>query len=61
MKIFLTGGSGGIGQAIKQLLESQQHIVTVPTRQEFDLCDFETVNNLDLSPYDVVINCAGAN
>lgn len=61
MKIFLTGGSGGIGQAIKQLLDSQQHIVTAPTRQEFNLCDFETVSYLDLSQYDVVINCAGAN
>jgi short-subunit dehydrogenase len=61
MKIYLTGGNGGIGQAVKQLLNSQGHVVTAPTRQEFDLGDFAAINQLDLSEYDVVVNCAGAN
>ena len=61
MKIFLTGGNSGIGQAVKQLLGSQGHVVTAPTRQEFDLGDFAAIDQLDLAEYDVVVNCAGAN
>ena len=61
MKIFLTGGSSGIGQAVKQLLDSQGHMVTSPTRQQFDLSDFAAIASLDLAEYDVVVNCAGAN
>jgi NADP-dependent 3-hydroxy acid dehydrogenase YdfG len=61
MKIFLTGGSSGIGQAVKQLLGNQGHVVTAPTRQEFDLGDFAAIDQLDLAEYDVVVNCAGAN
>lgn len=61
MKIFLTGGSGGIGLATKQLFSQQGHEVVAPTRQEFDIADFETIDSIDLSIYDVVINCAGAN
>lgn len=60
MKIFLTGGSSGIGQAVKQLLDRQGH-VTAPTRQELDLSDFATIDRLDLADYDVLVNCAGAN
>ena len=61
MKIFLTGGSSGIGQAVKQLLGSQGHEVTAPTRQELDLSDFAAIDRLDLAEYDAVVNCAGAN
>lgn len=61
MKIFLTGGSSGIGQATKQLLSQQGHSVVAPTRDYLDLCDFAKINSLDLSCYDVVVNCAGAN
>ena len=61
MKIFLTGGNSGIGQAVKQLLGHQGHVVTAPTRQEFDLGDFAAIDRLDLADYDVVVNCAGAN
>ena len=61
MNIFLTGGSSGIGQSVKQLLDSQGHIVTAPTRQEFDLSDFASIDCLDLADYDVIVNCAGAN
>lgn len=61
MKIFLTGGSSGIGLATKHLLTGQGHTVYAPTRKEFDLTDFAAVSTVDLSNYDVVINCAGAN
>lgn len=61
MKIFFIGASGGIGMATKRLLEQQGHEVTAPARAELDITDFEKINSLDLSIYDVVINCAGAN
>jgi NADP-dependent 3-hydroxy acid dehydrogenase YdfG len=60
LKIFVTGGSSGVGQACVEVL-SKQHIVTAPTRKEFDLSNFDAIDQLDLSKYDVVINCAGAN
>jgi NADP-dependent 3-hydroxy acid dehydrogenase YdfG len=61
MNVFLTGGSSGIGQATKDLLIHNGHQVHAPDRQQLDLTDFQAVDALDLSCYDVVINCAGAN
>jgi NADP-dependent 3-hydroxy acid dehydrogenase YdfG len=61
MKIFITGGHSGIGQATKNLLIQQGHDVVAPTRGEFDLTNFEQIDSLDLSSYDVVVNCAGVN
>lgn len=61
MKIFLTGGTGGIGLATRQLLEQVGHEVVAPSRREFDITDFAMIDKLDLSCYDVLINCAGAN
>ena len=59
MNVFITGGSSGVGQACVKLFD--QHSITAPTRDELDLSNFEAIDQLDLSPYDVVINCAGAN
>jgi NADP-dependent 3-hydroxy acid dehydrogenase YdfG len=59
MKIFITGGSSGVGQACVELFA--QHTVTAPPRRKLDLSDFEAISQLDLSGDDVVINCAGAN
>jgi NADP-dependent 3-hydroxy acid dehydrogenase YdfG len=60
LKIFVTGGSGGVGEAvIKQF--SGEHSVVAPSRSEFDLSNFDAIDQLDLSSYDIVINCAGAN
>lgn len=61
MKIFVTGGSSGVGLAVKNLLTGQGHEVTAPTRQELNLFDFYAIDGLDLGEYDVVVNCAGAN
>jgi NADP-dependent 3-hydroxy acid dehydrogenase YdfG len=60
LKIFVTGGAGGVGSAIVQHL-SANHEVTAPSRRQLDLLDFDAIANLDLSGYDVVINCAAAN
>ena len=59
MNLFITGGSSGVGQACVELFN--QYHVTAPTRDELDLSNFEAIDQLDLSPYDIVINCAGAN
>jgi NADP-dependent 3-hydroxy acid dehydrogenase YdfG len=61
MNIFLTGGSSGIGLATKNLLVEQGHMVDSPTRQEFDIANFQAIDHMDLSKYDVIINCAGDN
>ena len=60
LKIFVTGGSSGVGQALVNKLKTQ-HDVVAPSRKELDLTDFEAIDQLDLSSYDIVINCAGAN
>jgi NADP-dependent 3-hydroxy acid dehydrogenase YdfG len=59
-KIFVTGASAGVGQAVSNLL-GQLYEITAPTRNELDLADFAAIDRLDLSSYDVIVNCAGAN
>jgi NAD(P)-dependent dehydrogenase (short-subunit alcohol dehydrogenase family) len=60
LKILVTGGSSGVGQAVVRRL-SDQNRVYAPTRAELDLGNFEQIDQYDLGQYDVVINCAGAN
>jgi len=59
VNVFITGGSSGVGQACVKRFAS--HCITAPTRSELDLANFESISKLDLSQYDIVINCAGAN
>ena len=59
-KIFLTGASSGIGQACYDILSNDYQIIA-PTKEEFNLNNFEIINSIDLSDYDIVINCAGTN
>ena len=59
-KIFLTGGSSGIGKACYDLLVND-YIITAPSKDEFNLNNFELINSIDLSMYDIIINCAGVN
>lgn len=58
MKVFLTGGSRGIGLAIKTLFEKRHHDVYTPTSDELNLYD---IPHLIDPNYDIVINNAGVN
>ena len=60
VKILVTGGSSGVGQAVVHRL-SDQYQVHAPGRDKLDLSNFEQIDQYDLGHYDVVINCAGAN
>lgn len=59
-KVLITGGSGGIAQAIKTLLEKYGYTVYAPTRQEMDVTSWESINAAmkDFIP-DILINNAG--
>jgi NAD(P)-dependent dehydrogenase (short-subunit alcohol dehydrogenase family) len=60
MKILVTGGSSGVGQAVVARLV-QQHEVHAPSRADLDLSNFNLIEQFDLQEYDVIVNCAGAN
>ena len=51
MNIFLTGGSSGIGNCIKQNF-SNKHAITAPSRQDLDLSQLSF--QLDLSNFDCI-------
>ena len=59
-KVLITGGSGGIAQAIKTLLEEDGYKVLAPTRTEMDVIDWNSIENVikDFVP-DILINNAG--
>lgn len=59
-KVFITGGSSGIGKACCRVLSGQFEIFA-PTRSQYDLSDFRCLDQYELSQYDIVINCAGSN
>jgi len=63
MQILLTGGSRGIGEAIKNVFENHKHNIISPTRQELDLCNVEQVEEYvkTLPDVDIIINNAGVN
>ena len=58
MKIFITGGSRGIGKSIVELFKSKGHDVYSPNRNELDL---NQPINLQQPNFDIIINCAGIN
>jgi 3-oxoacyl-[acyl-carrier protein] reductase len=63
--VFLTGGSRGIGAAIREKLMTEGYTVTSPPREELDLASRDSVESYlrkhsDLS-VDVLINNAGMN
>lgn len=43
-KVLITGGSGGIAQAIKALLEENGYTVFAPNRQEMDVTSWESID-----------------
>ena len=60
IKVLITGGSGGIAQAIKALLEKEGYTVFAPTRADMDVTDWDSIKNAikNFVP-DILINNAG--
>lgn len=58
MNVLITGGSRGIGFAIKQKFINEKHTVFAPTRTELDLSNDVNLVNRE---FDIVINNAGIN
>ena len=59
-RVLITGGSGGIAQAIKTLLENDGYIVKAPSRDEMDVTDWDSIE-LTIKEFrpDILINNAG--
>lgn len=65
MKVLITGGSRGIGKAIAEKFVANEYKVYIPSRQELDLSDENSVEkyiskNQDIG-FDVIVNNAGIN
>lgn len=59
-KVLITGGSGGIAQALKKKLEQEDYIVLAPTRSEMDVTNWESIEHVikEFVP-DILVNNAG--
>ena len=59
-KVLISGGSGGIAQAIKQCLEQEGYDVLAPSRNEMDVTDLASIEEV-VKTYvpDILINNAG--
>ena len=59
-KVLITGGNGGIAIAIKEELEKEGYVVIAPGRQELDVTDVISIENVvkEFVP-DILINAAG--
>lgn len=62
MKILLIGGTGLIGQDVRQLLQEKEILCLAPTRSELDLEQPDTIETY-IKAYqpDIVISCASYN
>lgn len=59
-KVLITGGGGGIAQAIKSLLETEGYVVLAPSRTEMDVTDWVSIESvIKAFVPDVLINNAG--
>lgn len=58
-KILLIGASGGIGSSLSTILSDLGNNVTAWSSAELDLNYPERIFSVDLTLYDVLINCAG--
>ncbi len=58
-KVLITGGGGDIAQAIKTMLEEEGYQVLTPSRQEMDVTNWESIENImkEYKP-DILINNA---
>jgi len=64
MNIFLTGGSRGIGLAIKSKFENLGYRVYAPSRTDLDLLNLDSIDSISediKANIDVLINNAGVN
>lgn len=64
MRLFLTGGNGAIGSAIKEKFISEGYEVIAPSSSELDLSEAKNIDKFfeKISPeFDVLIHCAGYN
>jgi short-subunit dehydrogenase len=59
MKIFLTGGSSGLGQELLGQLTRLGHHVIAPPRSQLNLLLPDQVIDYDIANIDMLINCAG--
>lgn len=61
--VFLTGGRGNIGNAIKNKFEKEGYQVISPTSQELNLLDMEQISSYikQIPSVTAVIHCAGIN
>lgn len=59
-KVLITGGGGGIAQALKLLLEKDGYVVYAPTRAEMNVTNWESIEAVikDFIP-DILVNNAG--
>lgn len=59
-KVLITGGSGGIAQATKKLLEENGYIVYAPSHSEMDVTNIDSIEKI-ISRFvpDILINSAG--
>lgn len=59
-KVLITGGSGGIAQAIKQLLEAEGFQVYAPSRNELDVTSLDSIQSVfeSFCP-NILVNNAG--
>jgi 3-oxoacyl-[acyl-carrier protein] reductase len=64
-KVFVTGGSKGIGKAVKEKLENLGYEVYAPSHKELDLSRMDSVEMFleqhKNDVYDIIINNAGIN
>lgn len=59
--VFITGGTGGIGQGIIKELEQRKISYMAPDRETLDLKYPGAAFEINLSGFDTIIHCAGAN
>ena len=63
-KLFLTGGSGDIGNGIKECFENYGYEVVSPKHSELNLEDYESIDKYfknNSTDFEVFIHCAGYN
>lgn len=64
MKVFLTGGNGNIGTAIRNLYQKNGHEVLAPSSKELDLSNITAIKDFfDIHghEFDAIVHCAGFN